>query len=153
MSLISYIPEGRVHLVDDVAVHFISKFFSTTLDVNSILKCISSSSFYSTLLNSSIISFLRVSRSDKLKFLSSIFLSFPHFLFSSTCSLLSFWDLRSNKFGNLWIVSAPLLQVQLPGVVMEKLLFSLVVLKTELVASKEVIAINHFSYSTKFIGC
>ena len=51
ISLISYIPEGRVDLVADVAIYFTSSIFSIWLYVNSILETISSRSLCSMFYN------------------------------------------------------------------------------------------------------
>ena len=52
---------------------------------------------------------------------------------------------------SLLIFGAPLLEDQYPGVVAKKLLFSQVISKTELVASKVVTANNYLPSSKRFI--
>ena len=73
------------------------------------------------------------------------------FLTSFTSKLISICDLSFNKCCNLLIISAPPPDVQLPNILVEKLLFSSVMLKTELIASKLATANNHFPSSEKFI--
>ena len=53
---------------------------------------------------------------------------------------------------SLLVFSAPALEHQSPGVEIEKVLFSSVILKTEFVATKLVTAINHLRPSHRFIG-
>ena len=65
---------------------------------------------------------------------------------------MSFSDLSFKKFCSLLIVSATPLGDQRPGVVIGKLLFLIVILKSEFVASNEVTASNHLPSSIKFIG-
>ena len=53
---------------------------------------------------------------------------------------------------NLLICSSPSSEFQRPGILIEKLMFSSVILKTELVASKLVKAGSHLPSSARFIG-
>ena len=105
------------------------------------------------ILNSLIIKSSRVSRSDKVKYsLSPIFIWFFLFLTSSTCNSIPFSDLSSIILFKSLIVFSTALDSQRPGTVIEKLLFSLFILKTEFVHSKELTASNHLPSSTKLIG-
>ena len=152
LSLISITPGERLYPLDDVVIYFVSSIFSISLFINSIVKSISSRLFYSTFLKSYLNSFLRVSRSDNLYSLCPIFIRFPLFLISSRCNSLTFWVLSLNNSRSSIIVSDHPLEYQCPGVITETLLFSSVIIKTELVASKEVTANNHLLSSAKYIG-
>ena len=112
----------------------------------------SSRSLYFTFFNSSSISFFWVLKSDKLFSLSPIF---TWFLFSLTifrCDSIPFWDKSYNNFfSSLKVFSADLI-CQWPGTVIENELFSSIISKNKLVASKVVTATIHLSPSTNFIG-
>ena len=83
LSLISFVSGGTEFPLHDVLIKFASSLDSISLDANSILKTISSSSLDSMFFSSLNFSFLRVSWSGKLYFLSPFHLisSLPNFFY------------------------------------------------------------------------
>ena len=122
-----------------------------SLYFNPIPATISSRSLYFTFLNSVKISLPKWWNPAKLQQPISISVRVPLSSTSLTCNSISFWDESSNisiKLSKFWLLSSG---IQRLAVVIEKLLFSSNILKTEFVASKLLTANNNFPSSGKFI--
>ena len=76
----------------------------------------------------------------------------PLFPTSFKCNSISFSDRNPNILVSLLLSSSPTPDFQWPGTVIQKLLFSIVILKRRKVALKEVTGNSHFSSSTEFFG-